>query len=66
MDRGHRGVRGDFEWTDGAPYDDERWTGGEPNNAGHGERCVELASLASEQWNDMPCYAELPYVCRLP
>ncbi|WP_437576835.1 CotH kinase family protein [Sorangium sp. So ce887] len=57
---------GDFAWTDGTPYDHERWTGGEPNNAGDGEHCVELASWASGQWNDMPCYAELPYVCRLP
>ncbi|WP_437599303.1 CotH kinase family protein [Sorangium sp. So ce590] len=57
---------GDFAWTDGTPYDHERWTGGEPNNAGDGEHCVELASWAGGQWNDMPCYAELPYVCRLP
>ncbi|WP_148314571.1 CotH kinase family protein [Sorangium cellulosum] len=57
---------GDFAWTDGTPYDDERWAGGEPNNAGDGENCVELASWASGLWNDMPCDAELPYVCRLP
>ncbi|WP_437591664.1 CotH kinase family protein [Sorangium sp. So ce1000] len=61
---------GDFAWTDGTPYDalydGERWAGGEPNNAGDGENCVELASWASGQWNDMPCDAVLPYVCRLP
>ena len=57
---------GDFAWTDGTPYDAERWAGGEPNNAGDGEHCVELASWANGQWNDMPCDAEMPYVCRLP
>lgn len=57
---------GDFAWTDGTPYDYERWTGGEPNNAGDGEHCAELAGWASGRWNDMPCNAELPYVCRLP
>ncbi|WP_437608413.1 CotH kinase family protein [Sorangium sp. So ce834] len=57
---------GDFAWTDGTPYDDERWARGEPNNAGDGEHCVELASWASGQWNDMPCDAELSYVCKLP
>ncbi|WP_437636548.1 CotH kinase family protein [Sorangium sp. So ce854] len=57
---------GDFQWTDGTPYDYERWTGGEPNDAGGGEHCAELAGWASGRWNDMPCDAELPYVCRLP
>lgn len=57
---------GEFEWTDGTPYDHERWAGGEPNNAGDGEHCVELADWAGGEWNDMPCDAELLYVCRLP
>ncbi|WP_155798394.1 CotH kinase family protein [Sorangium cellulosum] len=57
---------GDFVWTDGTPLDYERWNGGEPNDAGGGEHCVELADGASGRWNDMPCDTELPYVCRLP
>ncbi|HTN83783.1 MAG TPA: CotH kinase family protein [Sorangium sp.] len=57
---------GDFAWIDGTPSDHERWAGGEPNNAGAGEHCVELASWADGLWNDMPCDAELPYVCKLP
>ncbi|XXT25349.1 CotH kinase family protein [Sorangium sp. So ce429] len=57
---------GDFQWIDGTPYDHERWASGEPNDAGAGEHCVELASWADGLWNDMPCDAELPYVCKLP
>jgi hypothetical protein len=57
---------GDFQWTDGTPSDYERWAGGEPNDAGSGEDCVELADWADGSWNDMPCDAALPYVCRLP
>ena len=56
---------GTFVWTDGTPFDFDAWHTGEPNNSG-GENCGSLASWAGGNWNDVPCSAGMPYVCKLP
>lgn len=37
------------------------WGGGEPNNAGGSEDCVEQPNSLS--WNDIPCSISRPFVC---
>lgn len=56
---------GSFVWTDGTPLDFTTWNEGEPNNAGN-EDCASLPIWAGGLWNDLPCGATLPYVCRTP
>lgn len=45
---------GDFFWVDGAPLDYTNWYGGEPNNLGGNETCVEMfgETSAPGTWND--------------
>ena len=59
-------VEGGYEWTDGTPFDFTGWAGGEPNDAGGNEECVQLATWAGGLWNDLPCEVPLRYICRLP
>ncbi len=55
-------IEGVWLWVDGTPPGYENWGPGEPNDAG-GEDCGELGRFA-EQWNDMPCSAELDgFIC---
>ncbi len=58
-------AEGTYVWTDGTPFNFNKWAGGEPNNAGD-EDCAHLAPWAGGDWNDIFCAQELPYICRLP
>ena len=58
-------AEGTYVWTDGTPFNFNRWAGGEPNNAGD-EDCAHLAPWAGGDWNDMFCLQERPYICRVP
>lgn len=58
-------MEGKFVWTDATKLDFLHWNGGEPNNAGE-EDCANITQGGGGQWNDLPCGAVLPYICRLP
>jgi hypothetical protein len=57
---------GQFEWTDGTPFDYTAWADGEPNNWGEVENCAHLWSWSGGPWNDLDCNSSIYYVCRLP
>ena len=40
------------------------WAGGEPNNAGSGEDCIDMHGDHG-LWNDYPCTSALPTVCEM-
>lgn len=51
-------------WLDGTPYDDEaytNWAGGEPNNSGGTENCVEMNDDGT--WNDANCSGPRMWMC---
>ncbi|KAL0968617.1 hypothetical protein UPYG_G00269220 [Umbra pygmaea] len=50
-------------WSDGTKFDYYNWNGGEPNNAGGREPCIQINSGAGHQWNDLTCGQTLPSVC---
>lgn len=52
---------GVFAWVDGTPTTETRWNGGEPNDSGGAEDCVEVSATGT--WNDVPCTAERTAVC---
>ena len=52
-------------WTDGTPLEFTAWNEGEPNNVGE-EDCVNLPTWSAGLWNDLPCDAQLPYICATP
>jgi hypothetical protein len=58
-------VEGTFAWTDGTPLDFTSWNGGEPNNYGGNENCMQLAPWTGGLWNDLDCATPGRYVCRL-
>jgi hypothetical protein len=58
-------AEGTFVWTDGSKLDYLHWNGGEPNNAGE-EDCANITQGGGGQWNDLPCDAVIPFICRLP
>jgi len=61
-DRGE-GNEDDFSWVGADGTDYEGWANGEPNDAGSGEDCVERRSAFDWKWNDLPCGADLSFVC---
>ncbi|KAK1155229.1 macrophage mannose receptor 1-like [Acipenser oxyrinchus oxyrinchus] len=51
-----------WKWSrQGDNYTFHNWNGGEPNNWGGNEKCVEMSK--SGQWNDIPCTFQLPFCC---
>merc|ERR1711962_1690367 len=43
---------GSWTWSDGSPWDYQKWGSGEPNNAGGSEDC---SMMWPNGWNDVPC-----------
>lgn len=58
-----RRSEGNYQWSDGSPFDYEGWDTGEPNNAGN-EDCGELRTTGG--WNDVSCFAGRPFICATP
>ncbi|KAK6470042.1 macrophage mannose receptor 1-like, partial [Huso huso] len=58
-----------WKWShQGDSYTFQNWNGGEPNNYGGNENCVQTAVrdsryLARGKWNDMDCSLRLPFFC---
>ena len=50
---------GVWQWTDNMPWEFTSWIGGEPNNAGGNEDCLQWH--AAHGWNDAPCEYQVPY-----
>jgi hypothetical protein len=61
-----REVEGTFAWTDGSLVDFEHWNKNEPNDWGSGEDCGHLYEGNENRWNDLPCWHEAGYLCRMP
>ena len=57
---------GVWVWADGAPLDFAPWSAGQPNDFDRGEDCVAYMAIDDDQWNDLPCSQELPFVCERP
>ncbi|XP_006985746.1 C-type lectin domain family 19 member A [Peromyscus maniculatus bairdii] len=63
---------GQFEWTDGSPYDYSYWDRSQPGDGIHTdpeEDCVQMwyrPSSALRSWNDNTCYRKFPFVCKIP
>jgi len=55
-------TEGTFVWSNGDPVTWTHWAGGEPNNAGGGEDCMEIR-WRGYAWNDNRCHSPHPYVC---
>ncbi|NP_001291160.1 ladderlectin-like precursor [Esox lucius] len=51
-------------WSDGTRFNYHNWAGGEPNNAGGREPCIQT-NFGAGIWNDLPCESSLPSVCKL-
>ncbi|KAM4559709.1 ladderlectin-like [Odontesthes bonariensis] len=50
-------------WSDGSPFDYNRWSEGEPNNfGGSRERCIEI-NFGGPFWNDESCSTQNPFIC---
>ena len=43
---------GSWTWSDGSPWDYQKWRRGEPNNFGRPENCL---MMLSDGWVDVPC-----------
>ncbi|XP_019746313.1 ladderlectin-like isoform X2 [Hippocampus comes] len=54
----------DFIWTDGEDFKFSNFAGGQPDNNGGNENCVEIQ--ADSTWNDNACTVLNPYVCCRP
>ncbi|MBM4376541.1 MAG: hypothetical protein FJ095_15775 [Deltaproteobacteria bacterium] len=51
-----------YKWIDGAAVTATFYNGGEPNNTGGGEHCIEAKGY-SGNWNDIPCANTRGVVC---
>ena len=54
---------GTFVWSDGSQLSFLKCNGGEPNNHGGAEDCVEQQQSG---WNDGTCASILPFICKFP
>ncbi|XP_048861446.1 lectin-like isoform X1 [Brienomyrus brachyistius] len=52
-----------FIWTDGSPWDFEKWVPDQPDNAGNHENCVEMNWKDLGEWNDDWCIKRKPFIC---
>ena len=41
-----------------------KWNGGQPDNAGRNEHCLEINHV-DKDWNDRPCTYNNKYVCEM-
>lgn len=59
-----------FYWVDGTPLSYQAWGGGEPNNSGGNENCVQMYKGGGNagMWNDTPCDYEVSpgVLCQKP
>ncbi|XP_048827307.1 CD209 antigen-like protein C [Brienomyrus brachyistius] len=62
IDKEHKGI---WTWVDGTPLTTSYWASGEPNDFDIDEDCVEirLAHETLKNWNDLPCSAEINWIC---
>ncbi|XP_072554036.1 lectin-like isoform X2 [Paramormyrops kingsleyae] len=51
-----------FMWTDGSPWNFEKWVPGQPDT-GNIENCVEMNWKNLGEWNDERCTNQKPFVC---
>jgi cysteine-rich repeat protein len=56
---------GSFRWVDGSGISYAPWVAGEPNDEGGMEDCVEVGYMAPDQWNDLPCDQQRPFICEI-
>ena len=54
---------GEFRWLDDTRAGFAWWAGGEPNNSGGNEHCVEMT--ADGHWNDLPCDTARGFTCEV-
>ncbi|XP_039678954.1 ladderlectin-like [Perca fluviatilis] len=50
-------------WSDGTPFNYSTWCGGEHNNLGGRQNCLQINVGAQKCWDDMPCDSQRPSVC---
>ena len=52
---------GIWKWTDNRPWEFTSWNGGQPNNWGGNEDCMQWS--ATHGWNDASCNREYRFLC---
>ena len=62
-DRGHEGY---MTWAEsGHHVAVSDWFKNQPDNYGGEEHCVEMNGAEyNNQWNDVPCYTKMAYICQ--
>ncbi|GLD46005.1 ladderlectin-like protein [Lates japonicus] len=55
--------RTQWTWSDGSPFNYLNWCGGEPNNAGGNQHCLQVNHGAEKCWDDYQCNTRKPSVC---
>ena len=63
-------TEGTMVWSDGTSKDFTKWIPGQPDDAGGNEDCVHMHDpgtyLFGDKWNDLPCTALVPFICKMP
>lgn len=59
-------VEGTWVWPDGTSASFTNWNGGEPNNGGGNEDCMEFNAATGMSWNDINCGNSRVGVCENP
>lgn len=57
-------TEGVFKWTSGAPFSFSLFAGGEPNNLGGSENCLQ--TYIGNEWNDTNCEEQFRFICKGP
>uniref|UniRef100_A0A1W7RBC2 Cadam10_CTL-12 n=1 Tax=Crotalus adamanteus TaxID=8729 RepID=A0A1W7RBC2_CROAD len=56
---------GNWQWTDGSPFDYQSWKRGQPNNFLSKKYCVALSLFSGYlRWKDQPCWFLRYFVCK--